>query len=441
MKKRNYLWLATALMMALTTSSCSLGNEDETEPDPVVCTGDPNDINPEDIDPKDNPIKYIELTRSEMDLVNSNNDFAFNLFRRSSDPLKDQILSPISITYALGMLNNGAAGETLAQINKTLGFGDTGADGINAFCQKMLTEAPYLDKLTKVMIANTIFLNKNYTLNPDFVKKANDYYLASPETRDFSDGKTLDAINQWASDHTEKMVEKVLSEDEFDPSAVSYLLNAIYFKGAWTKKFDTEETQMEDFEHAGPDKYLLQVPMMHQQDLFPYTDNDLCQALTLPYGNGAYSITFLLPREGKSVSDVLSTLTAETWQHNYLYMENANVDVKLPRFESKTDIKLEKIMADLGMPNAFNPYLAEFPYFCSVPTYIDLMKQVARIKLNEAGTEAAAVTVIGMDLTADNPEPEIRNVEFHANRPFLYVISEQTTGTIFFIGQYMGNQA
>ena len=458
--KRNYLWLAVALMMAqTTTTSCSLANEDEKEPEIVICTGDSGDINPEDVDPKDNPLKYIELTRSERDLVNANNDFAFNLFRQATmkygilgpegcvipegvDPMaseKDQILSPISITYALGMLNNGAAGETQAQINKTLGFGDTGADGINAFCQKMLIEAPNLDKLTKVMISNTIFMNQWYTLNPDFVRKANDFYLAQPETRDFGDGKTLDAINQWASDHTEKMVEKVLSENEFSTSAVSYLLNAIYFKGAWTKKFDAEETQMEDFEHAGPDKYLLQVPMMHQQDLFPYTDNDLCQALTLPYGNGAYSITFLLPREGKQVSDVLSTLTAETWQQNYSYMRNANVDVKLPRFESQTDIRLEEIMANLGMPNAFDPDLAEFPYFCDTSTYIGLMKQVARIKLNEAGTEAAAVTVIDIE-TSSNPEPEIRNVEFHANRPFLYVIRERTTGTIFFIGQYMGNQ-
>ena len=437
--KKNVWWLAIAMMMALTTTtSCSLDNEDEKEPEPVVC---PVEEPEEDlVNPEDNELKYVQLTRTELNLVTGNNDFAFNLFRCSHDSEKSLILSPISITYALGMLNNGAAGETQAQINKTLGFGDTGTDGINAFCQKMLCEATNLDKLTKVMIANTIFMNQRYTLNPDFVKKANDYYLAQPETRDFSDGKTLDAINQWASDHTQKMVEKVLSENEFTPSAVSYLLNAIYFKGAWAKKFDATETQMEVFEHAGPDKHLLEVPMMHQQDLFPYADNDLCQALTLPYGNGAYRITFLLPREGKSVSDVLSTLTDETWQHNYRNMMNANVDVKLPRFESKTDINLKKIMSTLGMPNAFDSRLAEFPNFCNISTFIYLMKQVARIKLNEAGTEAAAVTVIGdMVSTIYRPEPEIRNVEFHANRPFLYVISELSTGAIFFIGQYMGD--
>ena len=437
--KRNNLWLATALMMAMTMTACS-GSDDEKEPEVVICPVDSGDINPEDVDPKDNPLKYIELTRSERQLVEGNNDFAFNLFRQSSDPLKDQIISPISITYALSMLNNGAAGETQNQINKTLGFGETGADGINAFCQKMLSEAPVLDKLTKVMIANTIYMNKDYALKPDFVKKANDYYQAAPETRDFGDGKTLDVINQWASDHTQKMIEKVLSPDEFNPSAVSYLLNAIYFKGTWAQKFDAAETQMEIFEHAGPDKYLFEAPMMHQKEHFPYTENDLCQAVSLPYGNGAFAMTLLLPREGKQVSDVLNTLTAETWRRNYQYMGIANVDLKLPRFESNTNLNLVKIMSSLGMPNAFIDGLAEFPNFCDADTYIGLMKQVARIKLNETGTEAAAVTVIGMNLTALEPEPTIRDVVLHANRPFLYVISEQSTGTIFFVGQYMGNQ-
>jgi len=438
--KRNNVWLATALMMAMTMTACSVNNDDEKEPEVVICPVDPGDINPEDVDPKDNQLKYITLTRAEQQLVEGNNDFAFRLFRQSSNPQKDQIVSPISITYALGMLNNGAAGETQAQINKTLGFSETGADGINAFCQKMLIEAPNLDKLTKVMIANTIYMNKNYTLKPDFVKKANDYYLAQPETRDFADGKTLDVINQWASDHTQKMIEKILSPDEFNPLAVSYLLNAIYFKGTWAQKFDANETQMEIFEHAGPEKYLFEAPMMHQKEHFPYTENDLCQAVSLPYGNGAFAMTLLLPREGKQVSDVLNTLTAETWRSNYQYMGIANVDLKLPRFETKTDLNLIEIMSSLGMPNAFIDGLAEFPNFCDADTYIELMKQVARIKLNETGTEAAAVTVIGIDKSASAEVPVIKDVVLHANRPFLYVISEWSTGTIFFIGQYMGNQ-
>jgi serpin B len=428
--KKNVLWVAVALMMAIGFGACS--NDDSVTPD-------------EPLSNEDNDRKEISLTRSDQELVNSNNDFAFNLFRkmalRLSDgecstcymgPEKSQIVSPISITYALGMLNNGAAGETQAEINKVLGFGKTGADGINAFCRKMLTEAPKLDKLTKVMIANTIYMNKGYELKPDFVSKANAFYDATPETRDFADGKTRDVINKWGSDHTEGMIPEVLKEEEFNPGAVSYLLNAIYFKGAWTEKFDKDNTTDETFKGYNTET---QVPMMHQENEFNYTESDDCQALRLPYGNKAYTMTILLPKEGKTISDVLVSLTAENWQR-YQRMGNAKVDVKLPRFESKTDVDLTTIMSALGMPRAFDDRLAEFPNFCNDPTYIGLMKQVARIKLNEEGTEAAAVTVVEMDFKSASVS---QRVEFHATRPFLYVISEQSTGAIFFIGQYLGD--
>ena len=413
---KNVLWVAVALMMVMGLGACS--SDDQFTPDEPL----PNE---------DNERKDITLTRAEQTLVNSNNDFAFNLFRQVTSQ-KSEIVSPISITYALGMLNNGAAGETQAEINKVLGFGETGADGINAFCQKMLAEAPKLDKLTKVMIANNIYMNKDYELKPDFISKAKTFYDATPETRDFADGKTRDVINKWCSDHTEGMIPEVLTGDEFDPNAVSYLLNALYFKGAWSEKFDKGNTKNELFHGYNGDT---QVPMMHQEHEFNYRESDDCQALCLPYGNNAYSMTILLPKEGKTVSDVLSTLTAETWLQ-YQWMGNAIVDVRLPRFESKTEVNLNNVMSALGMPKAFTDF-AEFPDFCNVSTCIGLMKQVAKIKLNEEGTEAAAVTVIGMELTALSSEP--RRVSFHANRPFLYVISEKSTGAIFFIGQYMGD--
>ena len=177
--------------------------------------------------------------------------------------------------------------------------------------------------------------------------------------------------------------------------------------------------------------------MMHQEHEFNYTETDDCQALRLPYGNNAYHMTILLPKEGKTINDLLKTLTTSTWQR-YQQMGHAIVDVKLPRFESQSDLGLIGIMSELGMPRAFDPYLAEFPNFCNVPTYIGLMKQVAKIKLNEEGTEAAAITVIGMKNTSVAPS-EPQHVKFFATRPFLYVISEQSTGAIFFIGQFMGD--
>jgi serpin B len=180
--------------------------------------------------------------------------------------------------------------------------------------------------------------------------------------------------------------------------------------------------------------------MMHLEHEFLYADKGDYEALQLPYGNGAYSMTILLPKEGKSTFDIAQSLTSESWKNMWLSgvpSGGAIVDVKLPRFEKKTDVGLNLIMSRLGMPNAFDSQKAEFPDFCNVPTFIGLMKQVAHIKVSEEGTEAAAVTVIGMEYTAYNPSQPI-HVDFHADHPFIYIISEQSTDAIFFIGHYTG---
>ena len=371
-----------------------------------------------------NAPKEIELTDGERQLIASNNDFALRLFRQARGNTSS-IVSPLSITYALGMMNNGAAGQTQQEINETLGFGEAGADGINAFCQKMLAESGMLDEKTKALISNTIFVNegKGCRLQDGFIAKANEFYDAQPQNRDFFDGETMNAINQWANDHTEGMIPQVFDEDSFNPWAVSYLLNALYFKGMWSKPFDVADTKEEAF-GGGP-----VVPMMHkEQTEFEYAENDLYQAIVLPYGNGAYQMSVFLPREDKTIGNVLDALNGNNWQVKGYHYE---VDLKLPRFETKNGINLVKVMSDLGMPTAFT-FDAEFPYFCNRGVYISNMFQVAKIKLDEQGTEAAAVTVI--EATEGIPQ----TVTFHATRPFLYVISEQSTGAIFFIGQYTG---
>ena len=370
--------------------------------------------------------KEIELAEGEQELINSNNDFAFNLFREARRDTSC-VLSPLSITYALGMLNNGADGQTQQEINQTLGFGEAGADAINAFCRKMLNEANTLDDKTKALLANTIFVNegRGYRLQNGFIDKANEFYDAQPQNRDFNDGETMNVINQWASDHTMGMIPKVLDEQTFDPTSISYLLNALYFKGTWSSPFRKEMTQNEPF-GGGPE-----VPMMHKQNAdFQYAENDIYQAIKLPYGNGAYLMTVFLPREDKTVGEVLETLNGSNWQPKFQTLE---VDLKLPRFETDTNQDLKKIMSDLGMPKAFT-FEAEFPWFCNTDAFISQMFQVAKIKLDEEGTEAAAVTVIG-EAESAIPSPP---TPFHANRPFLYIISEQSTGTISFIGQYSG---
>jgi len=371
----------------------------------------------------ENQRKSINLTSEERQLVNNNNQFAINLMRQARKDNESIILSPLSITYALGMLNNGAAGQTQQEINQVLGFGEAGADAINQFCRKMLDGSDEVDKTTKVLLSNALFFNKDYQLNADFAQTAQQYYDAMVDVRDFYDGQTMNVINQWASDHTEGMIPKVLNEETFKPYYVSYLLNAIYFKGSWTDEFDPMETQSEPFNGG------IEVPMMHRQAEMGYTENDTYQEIVLPYGNEAYQMFLFLPREGKTIADVLEKVNVQqpfcdSWRM---------VDVKLPRFEVESDVDLIEVMSVLGMPSAFSEQTAEFPYLCNTSTWIGLMRQSAKIKVNEKGTEAAAVTYIGSIPTCI---PQF--ADFHADRPFLYLIRELSTGTIFFIGQYVG---
>ena len=375
--------------------------------------------------------KCIEMTDKEKELVESNNDFAFRLMREAQTD-QSQILSPLSITYALGMMNNGATGQTRKEINDVLGFGEAGAEGINQFCRKLLTEAPTLDEKTRIDIANTIFVNSGmgYELLPAFVEKANQWYDAEPQSRDFNDGQTRDVINQWGSDHTQGMIEEILKKEEFNPAAVSYLLNALYFKGSWANKFDPANTKEENF-NGGKTVQMMHLPYNEYDKEFRYIEDDLYQAVELPYGNEAYSMTVYLPREGKTVSDVLEQMNGKNWQIRG--RNSALVDLKLPRFETDSNVDLTPIMKALGMPTAFSGS-AEFPYFCNVSVLIEKMKQVAKIKVNEEGTEAAAITMIE---AAYGGGPRL--VTFHATRPFLYIISARSTGAIFFIGQYTGD--
>lgn len=257
--------------------------------------------------------------------------------------------------------------------------------------------------------------------------------ISQPEARDFYDGTTRDVINQWGSDHTEGMIKEILSKDEFNKDAASYLLNALYFKGPWTTKFDPNNTVEELFNGVE------MVPMMHipRNEFvmagaeFEYTSNDLYQAIKLPYGNEAYLMTVILPREDKTLEDVVDKMDGQNWQ---FYGRSTIVDLKMPRFETDVNINLKPVMSALGMPTAFDKDLADFSEFCNMPTFIGLMKQVAKINVNEEGTEAAAITIIGSEVTG---MPDI--ADFHATRPFVYIISERSTGIIFFIGQYMGD--
>ena len=389
----------------------------------------------------------IKLTDAERTLVVQNSDFAFELFRKTRDS-GSRVISPLSVTYALGMLNNGADGVTREEICRVLAGGSqTGYADVatmNAFCQKMLTESALLDKDTRVAIANTIFFNgdrQELSLKQAFEEAAATYYDAKPAVVSFSDKTTVDVINKWAAEHTDDMIRDLLRpEDLTQPNLVSFLLNAICFKGTWAFQFDKELTRQEPF-----DNQRATAMMMHQTNRFLYAETELYQSVSLPYGQGregAYQMTLFLPQAGRTLDDVLAALDGKSWNGaDYKYCD---VRLSMPRIETDTNQDLKGVMAELGMKNAFLEFdghgFLDFCYIGDDETmsdrcWISMMRQKAHLKLDENGTEAAAVTVIGM---ADKAAPSPDYRDFTADRPFLYVISERSTGSIFFIGQYMG---
>jgi serpin B len=384
---------------------------------------------------ENNPRGYITLTDEEQALVMPVNDLGFSMFRKVG--AKESILlSPMGMTYALGLISNGAGGKTKKQINKLLGCDDSGAANINEFCRKILTEAPKLDRLTQMEINNLFCSHKGFTPKPAFAKIANEYYHTTLKSMDFGSEHSVDEINQEINEHSNRMLPKVLDKSNLDPMMGFVLTNTIYFKGIWTHKFPKALTRDEEFKDEDGKKKTM--PMMNQEHNFYYSENDLCQVLSLPYSNEAYQMIVLLPKKGKTVSEVAQSLTADSWQQMGAQMRRVLVDVKLPRFESSSDVELTGVMSALGISDAFHMGKADFSNLFDLKSHIGMISQVGRIKVDETGTEATIAELLegriaGLDLTPPD------SVKFYATHPFLYVIREVSTGAIFFIGQYMGN--
>lgn len=402
------------------------------------CSDDDGDLNNDDVVYMLPDVKPISLTQEQRVMRDNNNAFAFRLFQTVTEQQESPhsiVLSPISVSYMLGMLNTGADGETRNQITNVLGLGGS-VQEINEYCKKMIEEAPYVDPSVTVKIASCIYVNSAMGINlvPQFKADMQQYYHAQIDALDFTQSSSLDKINNWCYANTDGMIPKIL--DKNDPDAVMYLLNAIYFNATWTEKFDPNDTRTMDF--AKPDGTTVKNMMMHRKAIAHYGKNDLCEMLCLPYGSKGYSMFILLPNEGKSLSDVIQNFQINN--DDFMHMRAHEVDILMPRFSTSSETRLERILSSMGMPLAFDMNFAEFPFMAENHyLYVAMMKQVAKIDVDEQGTKAAAVTVSKMyDLTNSGPQ-KYEQVDFHATRPFAYYIVESYSNSIFFMGAYCGD--
>ncbi len=391
-------------------------------------------------------VKPVRLTAEQTVFANDNNAFTLNFFQSLNGKMKNRsiVCSPLSITYVLSMVNDGATGTTEQELEQTLGFHKGGIQAVNDYCKNLIDNLPHVDEKVQLNIANAIFVNDKYQLRKQFQQDMANYYDAKAEALDFSSSSTLGRINGWCDEKTRGMIPTIL--ERVEPRTVSYLLNAIYFKAEWASMFEKNETREETF--TTPDGET-RVPLMHQNVYMNYLRNDQYAAVSIPYGNGQWMMTVMLPEDGKTTDDVISSLAASGWSTDFLKnpLREARryaVDLKLPRFETAFDTDdaggLIELLKGMGIRRAFDGNSAEISNMCENGNlYICMMKQKAKIKVNEEGSEAAAVTIAGVNFTSaggDTQEPP--KATFHANRPFVYVIHEQSSGVILFVGEFMG---
>lgn len=379
---------------------------------------------------------FLILSDAQHDMVNNNNSFAFSLYNKTMG-MNSRVVSPLSVTYLMSMLANGADGETQQQILATLGWAGEGIQqpslqDINDYSRMLIEKTARLDKAVTVEIANYVAVNKEFKLNSKFQKSVERDYKAGVESLNFTSPSTLKRINDWCNDRTHGMIPSIINE--LDPDAVSYLMNAIYFNGTWKDKFSKEETKQEMF--RGYTRDIQYVDMMHRHGEYFYADGDGYSAVSIPYGNGAFRMTVILPSEGSFLRDVMASMDGGKFQALQRSMEKCNVDLKIPRFTTEVDLPLNDIISALGAPLIFSPQ-ADFSQFARGDFYVSKMFQKAKIEVSEEGTKAAAVTAAIMMMSAVRPEKK-RNVVFHADSPFAYIISENSTGSIYFMGQYTG---
>jgi serine protease inhibitor len=366
------------------------------------------------------------LTGSERTVIGGSNQFAFQLLRevaeRDSSP--NLFLSPLSASMALGMTMNGARGETFAEMRSALGFGTLQPAEINSSYRSLIDLLRGLDRNVEMRIANSIWSREDLPLLESFVSSSRTHFDAEVSRVPF-DATTLRAINAWVDRNTNGKIDRIL--DEIPPGAVMYLINAIYFNGNWTKRFERARTHDAPFRLE--DGSTTTVRMMHQRDVGMLAAHTADAVIAdIPYGRQAFSMTVVVPREGSSVRELVDGLDRDAWDAWMAALRPATYDLYLPRFRLEYERELNEMLQAMGMDAPFDPWRADFSGIApDGGIYVSKVKQKTFVNVDEEGTEAAAVTSVEMRVVSLPPSMNV-------DRPFLVAIRERLSGTILFLG-------
>lgn len=364
-------------------------------------------------------------------LSRDNNTFGFEMLKKlqSNDPDGNLFISPLSIAAALSMTLNGAAGDTKTDMQQTMQLSDWEIQQLNSAWSCLLEVLPQLDEDVDVNIANSIWYRQGLTVRPEFLDANTQNYDSEVAALNFGDPSALTSINGWVDQKTNGLIETIL--DEIPANAVMYLINAIYFKGAWRKEFDPQYTTDATFYLENGSQQPIKM-MTHGQTTLPYFTTSTFEAVDLAYADSIFSMSIFLPKVGVSVNELANTLSQNNWNTWLDSFQPQEMFFSMPKFKMEYKEKLNRSLTQLGMGIAFGPG-ADFSGINGTGgLYIDEAIHKSFIEVNEEGTEAAAVTSIGIVETSMPSIPI-----FYADRPFLFAIRENKTGSILFFGKLM----
>jgi len=359
-------------------------------------------------------------------IAESVNEFAFDFYRNVSDTDENAFFSPVSIYTAFSVLYEGARSSTAEQMLDVFGFEPDGT-GRHSASANMMAALNAEDPHAVLEMANALWLADWFEPYEQYLDIARNTYLATVETVDFASKNPpgVKKINDWAAEKTRDKIKNVLSDRDVDGSTAAVITNAVYFKGTWLVQFPKEDTQEGKFWKGKEDS--IDTDFMHVEGSFDYAETGDAQILRLPYEGDRLSMLVVLPSETASLERL--ELSAGKMSGYAGMLEPQEVLVSLPKFEIKTNHDLKRSLTEMGMPDVFTSF-ADLGGLSNNALYVDRATHDAYVKVNEEGTEAAAVTVVAMSVTQPPPPPH-----FNADRPFLFAIYDEQSGLMLFMGR------
>lgn len=368
-------------------------------------------------------------------IVEKTNDFGFNLYKNLARGNENMMISPVGVSLAMEMAYNGATGATREAMAKALNIQGIDIDSLNknnlALIYFLTTAEP---KIT-LNITNSIWMVEDFKFSEAFIKTVQNDYHATAKKLDFADPKSAAEINKWVDEQTKGTIKEIVAPP-IDPETIMFLINAVYFKGAWTNPFEQDLTTDQSFELA--DGQTVTVPTMYQSGSFDYFKTSGFQALRLPYGEDEQmAMVLFLPNEDASLDEFQKQLNQANWSSWMGLFETKEGSLLLPRFTMEYEKSLNQALTDLGMGVAFEAGIADFSGMAATGTagdiYISDVKHKTFIQVDEAGTEAAAVTSVEVGVTS----MPAYDFELNFDRPFFYTIQDRETGAIIFMGSVL----